>query len=337
MIKKILYVGSKYEYNIKANGEALNKKAFHDNFKHLGYEVTAIWYEYDYPDLQLEIIKMADNFKPDLVFFVLQKDQVKTETLERLKAQGHFTVNWFGDDHWRFENFTSKFAKCFSACLTTHKFSIDKYLQLGQTNVIRSEWASLASSVDYRDLEYRYDVSFIGGASAYRKWFVKELGSRGINVNCFGSRWPQGRIEDKEMEAIFSSSRINLGISNSTQYDIRYLISHPKNFVNTIRNPKSGSHVKARNFEIPMHGGFQLTEYAPCLEDYFRIGKEVACYREIDDAELLIKYYLNHEDEREAIRDAGVERARKSNSFTHRIIHFMRQLDELTESRKSGN
>ena len=102
MIKTILYVGSKYEYNIAANGEALNKRAFHDNFRKLGYAVTSIWYEEDYPDLQGEIIATANSLKPDLIFFVLQREQVKAETLENLLAGGHFTVNWFGDDHWRF-------------------------------------------------------------------------------------------------------------------------------------------------------------------------------------------------------------------------------------------
>jgi len=336
VIRSILYVGSKYEYNIPANGESLNKKAFNDNFKHLGYDVTSIWYEDDYADLQDEIINTADRIQPDLIFFVLQRDQVKTETLERLKSNGHYTVNWFGDDHWRFDKFTSRFANCFCACITTHKFSIDKYIQMGQTAVIRSEWASLASNVAYQDVEYQYDVSFVGGANAYRKWFVKELGARDIEVNCFGDRWPNGRVDDKQMEAIFRSSKINLGISNSTQYDIRYVFSHPKNLLNTFRNPKAGSHVKARNFEIPMRGGFQLTEYAPCLEEYFRIGKDISCYREIEDAELLINYYLRHEEEREAIKESGVKCARNSHTFVHRIENFLRQLDELIAAREAG-
>ncbi len=338
MIKTILYVGSEYEYNIVANGESLNKKGFFNNFKTLGYDVTPIWFEGDHSDLQQEIVETAGRIRPDLIFFILQRDQVKPETLLILKENGHFIVNWFGDDHWRFESFTAKYANCFSVCITTHKFSIDKYLELGQSNVIQSEWASLSSSNDDQDIQYQYDVSFIGAANAYRKWFVKKLRSRGINIDCFGNRWPNGRIDDNQMEKIFRSSKINLSISNSTQYDIRYLLSNPRNIVNTLRNPKSGSHVKARNFEIPTFGGFQLTEYAPCIEDSFSIGKDLVCYRDIDDAEVLINYYLVHAAEREEIKQSGVQRARNSHNFVHRIKSFMRQLDELKSTRhmKSG-
>lgn len=336
MIETILYVGSKYEYNIAANGDSLNKRAFYDNFKNMGFDVTSIWYEEDYCDLQEEIIRTANVLAPDLIFFVLQRDQVKPETLAHLKASNYFTVNWFGDDQWRFDNFTSKFAKHFSACITTYKYSIDKYLDVGQSAVIRSEWASLESDSEINNLEYQYDVSFVGGANTYRKWFVKELGKRGISIECFGDRWPNDRVSYEQMEKIFCTSKINLSISNSTQYDIRYLLSSPRNILNTIRNPKSGSHVKARNFEIPAQGGFELTEYAPCLEESFQIGRELVCYRDIDDAEVLIRYYLNHDEEREEIRRRGVLRARQSHTFKHRISDFMQELDAMIEQNKDS-
>ena len=331
MIRTILYVGSKYEYNNAANGDSLNKRAFYDNFKELGYEVSSIWYEGEYPDLQKEIIDAADSLRPDLIFFILQIDQVRADTLEYLKNKNFFTVNWFGDDQWRFDNFTSRYANHFSACITTHKYSIDKYREIGQAAVILSEWASLDSDIEFDRFGFQYDVSFVGGANTYRKWFVKELGKRGISVECFGNRWPKGRVNYEDMEKIFCTSKINLSISNSTQYDVRYLISNPRNILNTIRNPKNGSHVKARNFEIPVQGGFELTEYAPCLEDCFQIGREVVCYRDIDDAEVLIRYFLNHDEEREEIRRAGVLRARQQHTFKHRIKNFMAKLEAMIE------
>ena len=329
-----MYIGFRHEYGNR-NTEAINNKGFFQNFQGLGYEMTPVWYD-DHPDLealQKVLLETAENSRPDMIFFILQSNQVKAETLEKLRQDGYFLVNWFGDDHWRFDSFSKNFANYFDACMTTHKFSIDKYRQIGQTNIIRSEWASISSEADYLDPEYRYEVSFVGGANAYRKWFVKELSKRGIDVECFGDRWTNGRVSYEEMEAIFSSTKINLGISNSTQYDVRYLLSSPRNILNTIRNPKGGSHVKARNFEIPVFGGFQITEYAPCLEEYFRIGSEVICYREIEDAEMLIKYYLRHDNEREQIRISGVERARQDHTFRHRVVDFMGQLQQLKQAR----
>ena len=188
------------------------------------------------------------------------------------------------------------------------------------------------SHIEYKNIEYRYDVSFIGGANAFRKWFVKELGKRGITVHCFGDRWENGRVSYEQMEEIFATSKINLNISNSTQYDIRYLLANPRNIVNTLKSTKNKSQTKARIFEIPVQGGFELTEYVPSLEDYFDIGSEIACYRDIDEAELLIKYYLSHNEEREAIKLNGVHKAREKHLFKNRIIEFMREIEKLKGS-----
>ena len=76
MIKKILYVGSKYENSIKENGDSLNKKAFYDNFLDLGYEVVPIWYDIEVNSLEDSIINKAAEIGPDIIFFILQKDQV---------------------------------------------------------------------------------------------------------------------------------------------------------------------------------------------------------------------------------------------------------------------
>jgi len=329
MIKTILYIGSQYEYSKKENGESLNKKAFYNSFVELGYDISHIWYDSSYENLQTAIIEKANELKPDLIFFILQERQISKETLNSLKEQGHFLVNWFGDDQWRFENFSSKYANCFNACITTDKFSISKYKELGQNNIIRSQWASLKSNVVYEKVNYKYDVTFIGGASRFRKWFVKELEKRGVKVHCFGFNWENGRVSYEEMEEIFLTSKINLNISNSTQYDIRYLLANPRNILNTLRGAKNKSQTKARIFEIPVQGGFELTEYVPSLEDYLNIGKEISCYRDIDEAELLIKYYLLHEEEREKIKLAGVKRAREEHTFQNRIVDFMIELEKL--------
>ena len=328
MIKKILYIGSQYENSQQEKGESLNKKAFYNNFVDLGYEVVSIWYDDSYEDLQISIINKADEIKPDMIFFILQLNQISKSTLATLK-DNHFIVNWFGDDQWRWNDFTSKYANFFDVCITTDKFSIDKYKQLGQKNIIRSQWASLKSEIEYKNIEYKYDVSFTGGANTFRKWFVKELEKRGIKVHCFGDRWQNGRVSYEEMESIFATSKINLNISNSTQYDIRYLLANPKNILNTLRSAKNVSQTKARIFEIPVQGGFELTEYVPSLEDYFNIGDEISCYRDIDEAELLIKYYLSHDKEREMIKQNGVEKARKEHTFKNRIINFMNEIEKI--------
>ena len=334
MIKKILYIAFNYEYGKKENGVALNYKAWFKNFEKLGYDVEGIFFEnFDHENLQKKILQKTREINADLVFFILQKKQVDKETLKKLQNMNYFIVNFFGDDQWRFDSFSNEFANLFNACITTDKFSLEKYKAIGQKNIIRSQWASLESNVKYKDIKYNYDVSFVGGANSFRIWFIKELAKRNIKVNCFGSGWDNGRVSFEQMENIFASSKINLNISNSVQYDMRYLLASPKNIINTFRSKKKISQTKARIFEIPAHGGFELTEYVPSLEDYFDIGKEIACYNNIDEAELLINYFLTHEFEREKIKLAGVERARNEHTYKNRIIEFMKKLELMHEKK----
>ncbi|QDO83506.1 glycosyltransferase [Shewanella psychropiezotolerans] len=337
MIKKILYVAFKYESGIKSNGLALNYKAWHDNFIDLGYEVDAIFYDdYSIDEIQKEIIIKAEKYKPDLIFFILQKDQVKVSTINHLHMKGFFTVNFFGDDQWRFESFTSVYAPYFSACITTDKFSVEKYISIGQPNIICSQWASLENKIEIDNNDYKYNVSFVGGCNRYRKWFVDTLRKRGITVDCFGNGWPNGRVTYAKIEEIFLSSKINLNISNSSSFDIRYLFSSFKAMLLGIKavfiSGKSSSQTKARNFEIPVQGGFQLTDYVPSLEDYFLIGKEISCYNSIDESEKLIHYFLNNEEEREVIKSSGIKKARNNHTFKHRIVDFMIKLEELKKN-----
>jgi spore maturation protein CgeB len=332
MIKKIMYIGFKNEFGDKSNEAALNNKAFCQNFENLGYQVYPVWYDdFSHDKLQEEIINKANEIKPDIIFFILQLSQIEESTLTQLKNNNVFIVNWFGDDQWRFDDFSCYYANCFDVCITTDKFSVDKYLELGQINIIRSQWASLESLTNVEVEKYKYDVSFIGGVSPYRKWIVKELGKRGIKVDCFGDNWANGRVNWEQMSEIFRTSKININISNSTQYDIRYLLSNPKNILNTLRSKKNKSQTKARIFEIPVHGGFELTEYVPSLEDYFDIGKELICYTGLDEAELLIKYYLTHEKERENIRLSGINKARNMHTFKHRIKNFMQEIEKIKD------
>lgn len=326
---KILYVDLEYDYGIKARGQNV---IGHDGFKHsfeiLGHTVIMFYYdEYLNNTLSLQnaLISFADKIQPDLIFFCLFRDQFDIETLDYLKTR-YKTINWFGDDTWRFDSFTSKYAKHFTYCITTDKFSIFKYKQLGQNNVLYSQWAAINTHKIPTFDEYKYDVTFVGGFHPYRKWFIETLKKRGLNVEAFGNGWDNGPLSADEMNELFISSKINLNIGNSNSFDVRYLLSHWKSIPLLFRSQKNAAQIKARNFEIPYFGGFQLTDYVPTIEDYFDIGQEIVCYRDVDEAELLIRYYLENEDERERIKNAAHCKALKEHGYINRLKEVLEQI-----------
>lgn len=340
IIKRILYIGFQHEFGNERNGHAINYKAWYLNFRDLGYEVEGVFYDGKSPEqLKGNLLSVVETFRPDMVFAILQSDQISPETLQALMKAGCYIVGFFGDDHWRYDGFTRNFVNMFDACITTDRYSIAKYRRDGQKNVVYSQWGSLDSSIEYEGVAYEYDISFVGGTTHYREWFVNELGKRGLVVKCFGDGWPAGRLTYEEMERVFSVSKINLNLSNSINYDARFLASSPRGLASTLKatlrgGGKNSSQIKARNFEIPTQGGFQITDYVPTLEEYFDVGGEIACYSSIDDAEKQIRYFLEYPEEREAIKIRGVERARACHTYKMRIRAFMGVLQAFREEKR---
>jgi spore maturation protein CgeB len=51
----------------------------------------------------------------------------------------------------------------------------------------------------------------------------------------------------------------------------------------------------------------------------FEPGKEVVAYRSPEECVELVKYYLEHDKEREAIARAGQERTLREHTYYHRM------------------
>ena len=327
---KIVPVFLRYDYGIKSRGDSLEYNGFYPALKQITDEVHPFWYD-EYLDrkeeLQKRVIKFVDDVHPDIVFFILMKDEFSFETFDYLKSK-YITLNWFCDDQWRFENFTKYYAPHFTYSVTTDKFALSKYRKISYKNVILSQWASFGCSenIDFKEIKYKYDVSFVGGISGYRKWIINRLKRKGVKVECFGAGWKNGRVSFEEMAEIFKTSKINLNVSNSASYDIRNIFSSVRSIYEFVRSKKRIEQIKARNFEIPAFGGFQLTNYVPSLEDYFEIGKEVAVYTSIEDLMLQINYYLDNEEERREIMIDGYNRAMNEYTYLNRLKDIFKDI-----------
>lgn len=327
--KTILVVLMQWDYGKKERGVSAEKLWFHDPFLKLAENVEAFWYdEYLHtPDkLQQLLLQKASQCKPDLIFFIPYQDQFTPATLDSLKSIST-TVAWFGDDTWRFDSFSSRYATHFTHVATTDPGSVSKYRKLGGSPIL-TEWAaSEPLSKDIGPLRgdepYRYDVSFVGGINPFRKWFIEMLGKKGIAVTCFGAGWPKGRVSFEEMEQIFRFSRINLNVSNSVCHDIRYIFSGLRPFNDYFRSRKTAEQVKARNFEIPLAGGFQLSNYVLGLERHLTIGTEIALYNTPEDCAEQIWYYLDNDAEREAIAARSHERSMAEHTYYHRLAKIL--------------
>lgn len=101
------------------------------------------------------------------------------------------------------------------------------------------------------------------------------------------------------------------------------------NFLRSLTDEKKFGQMKARHFEIPYFGGFQMSYYYFQVAEYFEIGKEIVCFSDIDEAAALIHYYLANPKERERIKERGHRRARKEHGYVHRLKSILRQIHAL--------
>jgi spore maturation protein CgeB len=302
---RIFYVKSKYDYGDKKRGLSYEENNFLHTLVHSGYEVIAFdplftMKKYGKKIMNHILIESVYRWKPDIVFFVLFKDEIEFDTLLEIKNNmGIRTLNWFCDDHWRFESFSKYYAPYFSYVVTTYKGAIKKYREIGCENVILSQWACNHFLYRRLNLPYKYDVSFVGQPHGDRPKIIKALRKAGINVETFGFGWPNGQVSTYEMIKIFNQSKINLNLSNASRGQV--------------------NQIKGRDFEIPGCGGFMITGFNEDLAEYFSIGDEVVTYESVNDLIEKIKYYLTHQDEREAIRERGYERILRDHTYTIRF------------------
>ncbi|XOJ89844.1 glycosyltransferase [Methylophilaceae bacterium Uisw_097] len=114
-----------------------------------------------------------------------------------------------------------------------------------------------------------------------------------------------GVLPDSKFVDVVNYSKINLGLSNV--FDGGYNSSIIKN------------HLKLRDFEIPMCGGFYITGLNSELELYYELCKEIEVYSSADELIDKIKFYLKNEKSRLKIAASGYNRAIKDHTWANRF------------------
>ncbi len=276
------------------------------NFTESLEEVFTRVVEYNYieNDVNKELVGIVEQVNPDYIFYIVYKDDIQFDILNKIRALGVKIITWGCDDHWRFNNFIINFFPHIDYHITT---DIKTALR-SDYPVIKSQWAAVPKYYKNLHLPYKIDVSFIGQMHGDRLRHLNYI-QRKCSMHIFG-RQSGGYITFDEMIEIFNTSRINLHyVNGSNDWNIKQ--------------------IKASTFAIPMCGGFLLTEYCEGLEEYYELGKEIEIFISDDEAIDKIKYYLKNGSKREKIALAGEIRANKDHTYKKRFTKIFEQLGEI--------
>ena len=349
---KILFTGLQYNYYDPARGVSFEFENFYRGMQTLpGVVVVPLFFErilgVGRKQFNQELLKMVEDEKPDIVFAFMFSDELQPKTLKKLKGLTT-TIAWFSDDHWRFFNYSKRYARHFTWAVTTYSKAVEWYHRRGIKNVLRSQWGvwrQACSIPDAISLTARqHDVAFIGGWSSPRERIISGLRRRGIEVYVRGDGWPEGKVSYSEMLEVFATSKINLalnpapGFLNSNSLGRIFFRRSMNRIVfdfHWFANLRSLMHrgiqqIKARHFEIPALRGFMVTSHADDLDQYFVPGKEIVVYENIDDLAEKVRYYLAHDAERRAIAQAGYDRVVRDHTYEKRFEDLFTQTAQLS-------
>lgn len=315
---RVLCVFGQHNYGNPNRGEGYEYTNFIPALRRLGHEVLFFesWNRTSYRnfrELNESLLRTVDQERPDVVLSVMSTYEVWIETWEILRDSGiTATVNWTTDDSWKYAQFSHLVAPAFHAFTTTYPDIYIRYQQDGIPHVLLTQWAANSDTLQLPlpSAQCQYRVSFLGTSHGRRKVWIDALRQRGIDVTCFGYGWPNGPIESTKIPQIIRNSVISLNFANSARVWSGII-------------PRQTNQIKARAFEVPGAGGFLLTEWADGLDQYYIPGKEIAVFNNLDELTDLIRYYLAHTDERDAIAKACHERTRAEHTYDRRLAEVL--------------
>lgn len=224
-------------------------------------------------------------------------------------------------DNMMVKNFTGgyweKIYKLFDFHITTKSHIIDKLKNIGCKRVLYSPKSYDKSWMFPKEqIEYKYEVAFIGSYEKERAESILYLAKCGIQVNVWGNGWKHIqstrnlKIHDKPlykdaMVEVICMSKINLCF-------LRKL---------------AGDRHTNRTFEIPAIGGFMLGERTNEHLTFFTEGLEAEYFSDNEELLRKVKYYLRNIDKLQKIAKNGRKKCLSQEyTFEDRMSEILKKI-----------
>lgn len=329
---KILLACMKHAYGDSTREYSYEYFNFYLSLKEMGHDVELFDYMGEIQSLgktrmNQRLLARAKEWQPIVTLFSLYTDQFDVEVVKQLREHTR-TLCFFHDDTWRVD-YSRFWARNFDFFTTPDIYGELKYSQIGLHNAIFFPFGSNEKIFRKLETPKKYDISFVGSWHPYRQWVIEKLRKEGFDIEVFGYRWPRGEVDQEKMVRIFNESRINLNLSNSASWDVRYLASSPRAFINRLRSKKNVEQLKARIFEVSGCGSFQLSYYVEGLACCYDIDREISVYADVDDLIEKTRFFLTNDELRESIATAAYKRTNEEHIFAQRFKKVFKRMGVL--------
>lgn len=235
-------------------------------------------------NLNEEIIRVANQYKPDLTFIQIQDRGILREAIQALKANGSYIINWCGDIRHTLPQCYLEYAQ-FGVDLTC--FSNMRDIENMRMFGFNVDWLQIGYSTEIYNtngpVNHQADIVFFGNSfshfplSGYRKDMVNELKKTyGNNFKAYGSGMPDGSFMGNQPgeAAVYRGAKIGINLSH---FD-------------------SDRYSSDRLFRMLGCSICVLSHNYQGIEKDFDIGNELIVWNDFNQLKERINSLLSHED-----------------------------------------
>lgn len=153
---------------------------------------------------------------------------------------------------------------------------------------------------------FKYQFTFLGSRKPERAEIVDRLIAHGISIDLFGTGWPgTGWVEAPDL--LFRQSQLNLGFGFLSANAVL-------------------TNLKARDFECPGAGACYITTYNWELPNFYEIGREILCYRSVEELIEMHVYYSKRPEICLQIAQAAHRRCMSEHTWEQRLRAALRYI-----------
>ncbi len=168
------------------------------------------------------------------------------------------------------------------------------------------------------------DVAFVGGFSGIHtigRDIFNHLAEMGFSMALYGYE-PQdlspkamhffnGEVNGLDMYKVYAQAKIVIN---------KHVFSVANDYANNMRL-----------YESTGMGSLLITDHKKNLDQIFKLDSEVIAYQNPEQCAELVKYYLDHEDERKQIALNGQKRILSEHTYSHRMTELVNMIDHYLQ------
>jgi len=280
------------------------------------------------------LLNIAREWVPDVFMFGIhiRFDRDTVKAFKRLCPKAK-VVMWYTDQRPSISKFIKEHLGLLDALLVTNRDAADHKMYVRDIPQVITFYDGVDPDEYWpKPVRPTYDC-FFGGNNF---WVVsKEMKAARNNSAPWIDKFVGAKFRDEFLRAVAKQFRLKVrgewgwtGFPvevDRPAFDPHYVdaMREARIVLNTVNVPRYGL-LTRRFFRSIASGRLFMTEYTPGLEDAFKNHRHMVWFHEVEEGLDLIRYYLDHDDERERIAVEGRRLILAKHTWKHRLAEFAR-------------